>query len=57
MEQCSTARNEEVGSPKEAKRESRAARREFIWLVIAGTAAWAAIAALLLIVTGGFGLS
>lgn len=57
MARCTDARNEEVRTPKATERESRAARREFIWLVIAGTAAWAAIAALLLIVTGGFGLS
>lgn len=56
MAQCSNAGDKTVRSQEALQRESRAARWEFIWLVIAGTAAWAAIAALLFIATGGFGL-
>lgn len=57
MAQCTDAGDEEVRAPKALERESRAARREFIWLVIAGTSAWAAISLLLFVISGGFGLA
>lgn len=57
MAQCTDAGDKEIRTQEALRRESRAARREFVWLVILGTLAWAAVSAALFIATGGFGLA